>query len=489
MSSISKQLSAKKLAGKCQVMVRVTITRTNRPRFQTGIWVSPSHFRDGEIIIPKASKFNLEETESAMKEKIQVDQYCSRMEEILCATIGNMATVDKNWIDMVINYDNKGLIEKPNGVITFDAIQKVFRRMKTIALNGGSDLSCNMSIFNYIEKYTEAKGLSKNRIKTYKPMMRILFRFIKYEQYIEGRKDFEFDLETLTSTDIEELKEYMLNEGKLYEQFAPIYKKICSEQQAVLPRGSRWEPTYGVGDKSINYAISVMNKLCGVIHWLMAKGVLARDPFAGVDVGESRYVRRPVYLNLEERNRIAKHDFSSNPTLETQRDIFIFQCMTGCRYGDLSRLCPANIIDGVLEYVPMKTRNYRVPAQPRIPLTKHALKLVNKYKDVDLHGRLFPFVTLSTYNKYLKTIFKEADIDRQVFVYDTMSDTEVARKLHEVASSHMGRRTFVGNTYKKTKDPNIVGAMSGHANGSKAFARYRDIEDDDLKEVIDQIDV
>ena len=37
----------------------------------------------------------------------------------------------------------------------------------------------------------------------------------------------------------------------------------------------------------------------------------------------------------------------------------------------------------------------------------------------------------------------------------------------------MARRTFCGNLYKRVKDPNIVASMSGHKEGSKAFARYR----------------
>ena len=48
----------------------------------------------------------------------------------------------------------------------------------------------------------------------------------------------------------------------------------------------------------------------------------------------------------------------------------------------------------------------------------------------------------------------------------------------ECASSHMARRTFCGNLYKRVKDPNIVASMSGHKEGSKAFARYREIDKD-----------
>ena len=35
-----------------------------------------------------------------------------------------------------------------------------------------------------------------------------------------------------------------------------------------------------------------------------------------------------------------------------------------------------------------------------------------------------------------------------------------------------------GNLYKKVKDPNLVGSLSGHTEGSKAFARYRDIDEE-----------
>jgi hypothetical protein len=44
----------------------------------------------------------------------------------------------------------------------------------------------------------------------------------------------------------------------------------------------------------------------------------------------------------------------------------------------------------------------------------------------------------------------------------------------------MARKTFIGNLYSQVQDPNLIGALSGHVEGSKAFARYRHI-DEDLK--------
>ena len=65
-----------------------------------------------------------------------------------------------------------------------------------------------------------------------------------------------------------------------------------------------------------------------------------------------------------------------------------------------------------------------------------------------------------------------------------LSRTQV---INEIASSHLARRTFVGNAYFKVSDPNIIGKMSGHVEGSKAFSRYRKIEDSTLLDVINQL--
>ena len=60
--------------------------------------------------------------------------------------------------------------------------------------------------------------------------------------------------------------------------------------------------------------------------------------------------------------------------------------------------------------------------------------------------------------------------------YDPLNHMEKTVPINTVASSHMARRTFVGNIYKHVKDPNIISSLTGHVEGSKAFCRYRDID-------------
>ena len=119
----------------------------------------------------------------------------------------------------------------------------------------------------------------------------------------------------------------------------------------------------------------------------------------------------------------------------------------------------------------------------RVPLNDTAKRLIAKYQDYD-RGSLFPFSTEQHYNRKIKEAFKKAGLDRIVTVLNQQTRQEVQKPLYEVASSHMARRTFIGNIYKKVKDPNLVGSLSGHKEGSKAFARYRDIDEDMKRELI-----
>ena len=64
---------------------------------------------------------------------------------------------------------------------------------------------------------------------------------------------------------------------------------------------------------------------------------------------------------------------------------------------------------------------------------------------------------------------------------------EEKKRLCDIASSHLARRTFIGNLYKETPDPNIIGKLSGHKEGSRAFARYRDIDDDMLTDLVSKL--
>ena len=71
-----------------------------------------------------------------------------------------------------------------------------------------------------------------------------------------------------------------------------------------------------------------------------------------------------------------------------------------------------------------------------------------------------------------------------VTVLDPTTRRVVRMPISGCASSHMARRKFCGNLYKRAKDSDIVASMIGHKEGSKAFARYREIDKETNRKTI-----
>ena len=194
----------------------------------------------------------------------------------------------------------------------------------------------------------------------------------------------------------------------------------------------------------------------------------------------------PYYISIDERNKIYRTNLSRHPQLAVQRDVFVFQCLIGCRVGDLYKLTRESIIDGAVEYIPRKTKDGH-PVTVRVPLNAIAREILAKYADY-AGPPLFPLMAEQQYNKAIKRIFLAAGLKRRVTILNPLTREGEQLTIWEVASSHLASRAFVGNLYKQVKDPNLVGALSGHKEGSKAFARYREIDEEMKNELVKMLE-
>ena len=106
--------------------------------------------------------------------------------------------------------------------------------------------------------------------------------------------------------------------------------------------------------------------------------------------------------------------------LEEKRDIFVFQCLVGCRVGDLLKLTKGNVNesnDGVyLHYIAEKTTKTSARTI-NVPLHDDALAIVKKYINRD-GARLLPFVSAQKYNNEIKRVFEAVGITRNVTIYN-----------------------------------------------------------------------
>jgi len=330
------------------------------------------------------------------------------------------------------------------------------------------------------DEYLRIKDFSQDHTKGFRSLVRAVAR---YEGFVQARVDeyFSFDIDTVGRKDMEGFMEYLRGEKGLSERFPSLFERLTKSYPANVRPGHA-----AVEARGSNTVIKLMKKLKAFFGWLYETGRTRNRPFDGIRIGSEKY-GTPFYLTRDERERVACMAMPS-AHLERQRDIFVFQCLVGCRVSDLMRLTEACVKDGVLEYTPRKTKDDgNAPAVARVPLLPQAVALIEKYRDVDAVGRIFPFISPQRYNDAIKEILTLAGITRIVEIRDSLSGEIVLRPINEVASSHMARRTFIGNLYQQVQDPNLIGKMSGHVEGSTAFARYRKIEDDTLRSVIEKI--
>lgn len=355
------------------------------------------------------------------------------------------------------------------------------------------------SIYDLSEEYLEIKRFSYDHTKAFRVLVRDLARYEAFKNKVL-REKFAWNIDKITRKDIEDFENYLRNEKTLSEKYPKQFESILEQYPVEINVVHTFTKLQNRGENTI---VKLKKKFKAFMQWLYETERTSNRPFDGIKIGTEKY-GVPFYLTKEERNLLADADIpalweglddeekklcSKFPlkTLEVQRDIFVFQCLVGCRVGDLCTLTSKNITDGILEYVPSKTSDEDAPVKPRIPLNPCALKLVAKYNGVDKDGRLFPFISPQKYNDAIKAILLICGITRIVPVRNSTTGETEMKRICDVASSHMARRTFVGAAYKAVRDPNIVGKMSGHVEGSRAFNRYRQIDDDILKQTISEI--
>lgn len=394
----------------------------------------------------------------------------------------------KSYIQLKLNETDKKQITK---VWLSDLIDRYLHPEKYQLQDDAKDLT----LYTLAETYLTQKQFSYDHTKGFRVLVRAVARYEGFRRYeassvVERRnlsevladdEKFKFDPETVTRDDIEDFRDYLRNEKELSSKYNRLFKVMLENYPANIKSG--YHEIEGRGDNAI---IKLMKKLKAFFGWLYDTGRITNKPFDGIKIGSEKY-GKPYYLTKEERNKIEQ---TKMPTahLEVQRDIFVFHCFVGCRVSDLRKLTERNIVNGVLSYTPHKTKDDGTTSVvAKVPLHPKAMELINKYRGKDKQGRLFPFISDQKYNDAIKQIFTIAGITRNVEVRNALTGEMEIRPINELASSHIARRTFVGIAYKQVADPNIIGKMSGHVEGSKAFVRYRDIDDDMLKDVINKI--
>ena len=435
MASITLRLSERVDArGKSEILLRFIATREHTYRAKTGIFINPArwHAEEQRPIIRKLST-------PEQKELLQVK---SDIEGLTMFILDEYEKADRRklsgeWLKGVVNRYWHPADE------------------------------ADAEFFDRYAHFIDTHKVCEARREQFRVIYRMLQRFELYRGYPILFSEIDEDF-------LEDFDAFIRNEHEICRQrkYRSIYAGVGAKS---MPR-----------ERSQNTITGIFKKLRVFILQSVDEGLIKENPFRHFQLADEIY-GTPFFLTIEERDRVARCNLSRHPELAAQRDIFVFQCLTGPRYGDLERMRKSDVVDGVLQYIPNKTKDSGKIGLLSVPLTRQAQELVRRY--AWMRGqRLFPFISREKYNDALKLIVMAARVNRYVSVLNPLTRKEEKHRLYEVASSHMARRTFIGNLYRKVKDQNLISSMSGHAEGSRAFARYRDIDIDIKKDVVDLLE-
>lgn len=430
MAKITRTLSAKvNPDGQSEILLRIGISRQRQLRLRSGVYVNPRIFRDGEIADPKGRD------PGAFREASLARAELAKVEGDLLAAA----------------------VENPD--IPKEELEKLTRGPAGKRRRDPSDF------FGLWVEMASERGLSESRRNTLRCVGRMLWRWQRH-----GRRV--LDPGSVTDGDLREFERYVRTEGTVY----PSYPARLTDYPEGLEIAARESARRARGDNSVSVMMQAVRKF---LIWCERRGVATLRPFDLYSPPRERY-GKPWHLTAEERDAIAALD--AEGALAEARDRFVLQCLVGCRQGDLNRLREDDVSGGVLEYVPGKTAG-KSPAPVRVPLCDAALGIIRRHKGRH-GGSLVAPMRPEKYNALIRKLCALARIERLVTVLDPLTGRERKERICDVATSHLARRTFIGVLYKKVKDPNLIGSMSGHVEGSKAFARYRTIDDELKREVI-----
>lgn len=466
MAYTKKTLSAKKNAdGNVQVMIYMQFSRALKMRIKSGVFV-PGEYWNAKtecLTIPRKASAKIVCDLRDLNEQIEITE--NRITKLV-ELYGDVANKDfvENAITLLKSYDGK---------ITKEVVDKYIK-----ASESDETETKPKSFFEYAKLFLESYKIGEGRKKFYKVIFRTMARYQLFANAIH-KNNFVWSLEA-TKEDMEDFYDYIVEEN-VYRTKMP---KVFADTDKIYDEGKDTKHKNEVIQaRGANRIVSMKKGVGAFWHWLIKEGYTTNNPLLNLSSGSESY-GTPYYLTIEERDKIADHDLSENPSLATQRDIFVFHCLVGCRVGDLVKLTKDNIVNDMLVYEPHKTKDHTSSFVVRVPLNDKALELIERYQGADTRGRLFPFISTQNYCDAIKEILKICKIERKVSVRNSVNGENEMKPLCDIASSHLARRTFVGNIYKVVQDPNLIGRMSGHVEGSRAFARYRDIDDDMLRSVI-----
>ena len=229
---------------------------------------------------------------------------------------------------------------------------------------------------------------------------------------------------------------------------------------------------YDVVKITDNTASKYIKSLKSFYRFWKEKGLKIDEKLLGFKTRE--YAATVIVLELGELEKLRTFE-PKDPNLKAIQDVFLFMCWTGQRYSDISRIEWKDIstINGapVWMVTTQKTRDSSIT----IPLNEIALSIIEKYSN---SAYPIPRIPDQYFNRSLKFLAKELELNRPIRTVKRTKGIPVqnSKPLHELLTSHIGRKTFITNSLILGLSESEVKKFSGHKD-DRSFRRYVELGD------------
>lgn len=220
------------------------------------------------------------------------------------------------------------------------------------------------------------------------------------------------------------------------------------------------------------------------MNWAIDKKYTYNEKFKKFNKNESgkdiikETATSQIALNIEDLNKIMNHNFKTK-SLERVRDVFVFACVTGMRFGELSLISKSNVTE---THIVLKEEKGVFKEPRNIPLTTLSKYILTKY-DYEL-----PLIANQKQNEYLKKAFQEMEFSKKI-EKATNRGREVERSedfFYNRITTHTARRTFITMMKRKGVSDKLIAKATGHKDMA-TLNKYYQVDDEQTKEAMDDV--
>ena len=408
MITITKGITETTVNGLHELYVCPKSVNTLPEKIHSGIYIDKRFFRSGDIFITHRFKDRTEdEFKRALETRLEFEHFCNRVVNIV-RVLEDIVPISEDMIQTIISKEKQGIIRKEGDWLPASSV--------LTALSLPSDniprlYKNHRKLYDYGLEYLMSRKRSRHSFKLFEVFLRQLLRLECFQQALHPKKGFSLDIDELSVMHLDSIRDFARNEYELSIKYPKQMEQANDKVNEMMPR-----ITHPVARKhQKDSSVYTMQEAMNLLYWLTETRKENHNlAFRSYEIGYKVKTGDIPEVISQDIKILSKLNLSDIPFYDMMRDLFIFQCQTGCRFKDMRRMTIENFNGTYLNYDPKRLMLRKFPAIAHIKLSKLCKQIIIKHSMIADNGHLFFCPHQIEYERILRDIFARAGLNRKV---------------------------------------------------------------------------